>query len=120
MNHDSGHRLVTKDTDENYLYQWFWSNVVFGANSIWWREEHDVHHSATNTYEVDSVTGFYDPQACEDVFCQADVLVGFFKAFHHPFCLSYQHYFILPLVTCASRHGLMIDGYINRREKDLF
>jgi len=118
LNHDSGHRLVDKETDTCYNYQWFWSNVVFGANSLWWREEHDVHHSATNTYDFDHETGFYDPQACEDVFCQADVLVGFFKAFHHPFFLTYQHYIIIPLVTMFSRPGLMIDGYINKKEKD--
>jgi len=89
LNHDAGHRLLHEDVDTNYLYQWFWSNVVFGANAKWWREEHDIHHSATNTFDLNDKTGFYDPQACEDVFCQADVLVGFFKAFHHPFFLTY-------------------------------
>jgi delta8-fatty-acid desaturase len=59
-------------------------------------------------------------QAQEDVFCQDEKLLGFFKAFHNPITIAYQHFFIVPLCLLFSRTGIMVDGYINFKETHLF
>ena len=118
MMHDTNHRLVHPDTQTCYQYAYFWANIVFGANTNWWQGEHDLHHSATSTFDKSSKLGFFDPQAAEDVFCQAKEVVPFFRAIHHPILLSIQHYTILPLVLFVSKPGLCIDSIVNQGEKD--
>ena len=51
MLHDSMHRLVHRDTKICYLLGWICGNIGFGVNSNWWRNEHDPHHAAPNTWD---------------------------------------------------------------------
>ena len=49
--HDAMHRLVHPDTKFCYLVGWLVGNVGFGVNSKWWRNEHDPHHAAPNSWD---------------------------------------------------------------------
>jgi fatty acid desaturase len=64
LTHDCLHRLVHPDTKTNYRLGWWCCNVFFAPSAKWWVEEHDVHHSAPNTYDEKGEYVF-DPQAEE-------------------------------------------------------
>ena len=49
--HDSMHRLVHPSAKVCYYIGWLVGNVGFGVNSVWWREKHDLHHAAPNSWD---------------------------------------------------------------------
>ena len=115
--HDAMHRLVHPDPKVCYIVGWFAGNVCFGVNSAWWRIEHDPHHAAPNSW--DRINGkIFDEQAREDVFCQDDVLFGFYQLFFHPFFIANQWWSAVLLPLLLSKPGIMLDSYVNHGEKN--
>ena len=95
LTHDSCHRTASKFRNTHKYLAWFWGDVCFGVSSRWWREEHDIHHAVTNSFDAETNT-VNDLQACEDFWCQSDKIIGFFRLFYHPLVIRIQHYITLP------------------------
>ena len=95
LTHDSCHRTASANHKTTSILSWFWGDVIFGVSTRWWKEEHDEHHSVTNTFDKVKKT-FCDRQACEYFWCQSESIVGFFRGFYHPIVIRLQHYLALP------------------------
>lgn len=112
VTHDSGHRIMFKNKFYDDLIAWFFGNVCFGVSGTWWREEHDLHHAVPNSFDE---KGIYDKQANEDIWCQNERILKFFKCFHHKFFIKYQHYLFVPIILLFARHGIMLDCFKDER-----
>ena len=119
MLHDSMHRLVHKDTKTCYLLGWLCGNIGFGVSSNWWRNEHDPHHAAPNTWDRIQERVF-DDQAYQPEWCQDDVLFDFFQSFKSAFFIRNQHWCIIALPLFFSKIAINIASYRRPLEKSLF
>ena len=74
--HEFMHTQVTrKSKDHNYGV--IFGTVIFGMSAHWWRDEHIIHHSMTNT--VDVKKNFADPQMWEGVWAENEKLYPLFR-----------------------------------------
>jgi len=64
----------------------FFGTVCFGISARWWKDEHIVHHSLTNT--VDVQLGFVDPQAKEEPWAQNEKLFPFHNTKFRSFLIT--------------------------------
>lgn len=112
VTHDSGHRIMFKTKFFDDLIAWFFGNVCFGVSGTWWREEHDLHHAVPNSFDEN---GIYDKQANEDIWCQNERILKFFKCFHHKYLIKFQHILFVPIILLFARHGIMVDCYKDER-----
>lgn len=115
ITHDAGHRSCTQNTKVDDRIAWLFGNVFLGANSLWWRLEHDDHHGHPLTF--DDNTGVIDKQNDEGVWVQHERIFKFYTEQLHGFAFKQQGWTILPLALFAGRLGLMIDGFKTESSK---
>ncbi|XP_002131801.2 uncharacterized protein LOC100181774 [Ciona intestinalis] len=96
----------------------FFGTFCFGISARWWKDEHIIHHSFTNTvcYE----TGFVDPQAHEDVWAQNEKLFPWHKDRFSAYLVKIQHFLFFPLAVCAGRIGITVDSLLKENRRDVW
>ena len=110
ISHDSCHNVTTQNRSVNKFISLLNGTLCFGVFHDWWYVEHNMHHAMPNTYS-DEEGRIVDPQSCEDLWAQADQVLGFYKAIYHPWTIPYQHIITFPLALFFGRFGIMVDGW---------
>jgi fatty acid desaturase len=110
MMHDAMHTQVHRSRRVCEALGTFFGTVCLGVSGMWWKDEHIVHHSITNTLDPD--TGVTDPQMSEEVWAQNAKLLPFFAGSAlRRLLVRVQHITFLPLVFFTGRVAIIADSF---------
>ena len=110
MMHDLQHSQMFRTSRyANRVAGSFFGTVCLGVHSMWWFEEHNVHHALTNV--VDAGTNFADPQMHETIWAQNSKLFPFFSGMVQYILIKIQHITFIPVVIIFGRIGILVDSY---------